>query len=435
LLAQPNLLGHRRTWEVQQQLARAFAERGEKQLRQEDVAGAWADLLKAEQTGAADATAANLRQALTRLGLAEVRALLEVGEPARAVEAIDQLRDRAARPPELEPLDEAAKAWVQGQGQADRGDFPQALQTLDRVQRLLPWAARAVERYLFTVHERQQRFNELLQALHGAAQKERWHEVLRLSEEVLALAPQHNEARQFRTRAWRAVEPPTVVGPEAGRDQEVEETSAAKLPVAEAAGLPQAYHLWIDGVGGYLVCLGNRVTLGQATPESTVDVPLLADVSRLHATVTRDSEGYLLQAARPVRVNGKMVEKTLLRNGDRVTLGHCCQLQFRQPVPVSTSARLDLVSGHRLRLAVDGVLLMADTLVLGPGQQVHVNMPELKQPLILFRHKNGLGIRVTGTMKINGQSVRERGVLEPGANVVGEDFSLTLEPSRAVSRR
>jgi len=70
---------------------------------------------------------------------------------------------------------------------------------------------------------------------------------------------------------------------------------------------------------------------------------------------------------------------------------------------------------------------MADTLVLGPGQQVHVQMPDLKNPVILFRQKNGLGIRTTGKMKINGQWVQERGLLEAGAHVVGDDFSLTLE--------
>jgi hypothetical protein len=188
-----------------------------------------------------------------------------------------------------------------------------------------------------------------------------------------------------------------------------------------------AFHLWIDGVGGYLVCFGDRVTLGQAVPEATVDVPILADVSRLHASVTRDGEAYLLHALRPTRVNDKTVEMALLRNGDRVALGGSCQLQFRQPVPVSTSARLDVVSGHRLRLAVDGVLLMADTLVLGPGQQVHVNMPDLKLPVILFRHKDGLGIRGGGAMAIDGQNIRERGMLAMGARVVGEDFSLALE--------
>ena len=43
---------------------------------------------------------------------------------------------------------------------------------------------------------------------------------------------------------------------------------------------------------------------------------------------------------------------------------------------------------------MDGVLLMADTIVLGPGQNVHVELPELKQPVILFRQKNGMGIRI-----------------------------------------
>ena len=92
----------------------------------------------------------NLRQALTRHGLAEIRALLEGGEPVRAGEAIAQLRDRAARATDLEQLEEAAKTWVQAREQADRGDFPQALQALERVQRLLPWAARTVVVFLPT---------------------------------------------------------------------------------------------------------------------------------------------------------------------------------------------------------------------------------------------------------------------------------------------
>jgi FHA domain len=191
--------------------------------------------------------------------------------------------------------------------------------------------------------------------------------------------------------------------------------------------LQGAFYLWIDGIGGYLVCLDNQIKLGQATPQGTADVQLVADVSREHALVTRDPEGYLLQALRPTRVNGKMKEKALLRNGDRLTLGKSCQLQFQQPVPISTSARLEPVSGHRLRLAVDAVLLMADTLVLGPGQQVHVHMPDLKKPLILFRQMNGLGIRTEESLTIDGKSVSGRGALGLQAQVAGEEFSFALE--------
>jgi hypothetical protein len=156
-------------------------------------------------------------------------------------------------------------------------------------------------------------------------------------------------------------------------------------------------------------------------------VPLFADVSRLHATLTRDAEGYLLEAVRPLLVNNEPVSKTLLRANDRVTLGSCCQVRFRQPAPVSASARLDLVSGHRLPLSVDGVLLMADTLLLGSGAHVHVEMPDSKSKVVLYRHKEGLGVRCGGDLSINGQRCRERGLLGPHATVTGEDFAFAVE--------
>jgi hypothetical protein len=191
---------------------------------------------------------------------------------------------------------------------------------------------------------------------------------------------------------------------------------------------PQRFLLWVDGVGGYLVCLGHRVTLGQATPDGYVDIPLYADVSRLHAAVTRENGSYVLEAMRPVQVNGQAVEKALLRPNDRITLGTTCQLQFRQPAPVSASGRLDLTSGQRLPLAVDGVILMADTLLLGPESQMHVTIPELKHPVVLYRHKDGLGVRCTGPFVIDGQRCQERGLLRPASSVSGEDFAFALEP-------
>src|SRR5947199_188754 len=82
------------------------------------------------------------------------------------------------------------------------------------------------------------------------------------------------EARALRTRAWRALQPATVSQAPPGEATEA----------GPAEPLPPRFFLWIDGVGGYLVCLGARLTFGQALPEARVDVPLVADVSRLHAT-------------------------------------------------------------------------------------------------------------------------------------------------------
>src|SRR5262249_35485074 len=176
-----------------------------------------------------------------------------------------------------------------------------------RVRRLLPTPFPALERLHNDLEEQRTRFAGLLVKLHHAAQRKDWHEVMQLAEETLAIAPNHAEARRARTQAWKAIEPTTVVAPPAAK-------RAEPPPAPE---LPKRFLLWIDGVGGYLVCLANRITLGQAIPEATVDVPIFADVSRLHATLTRDTEGYLLEAARPVLVNSRSTAKALLHPGDR----------------------------------------------------------------------------------------------------------------------
>ena len=50
-------------------------------------------------------------------------------------------------------------------------------------------------------------FAEKIVKLHEAVEKEKWREVVGLAEEVLALAPQHPEARKARALAWKAIEP------------------------------------------------------------------------------------------------------------------------------------------------------------------------------------------------------------------------------------
>jgi tetratricopeptide (TPR) repeat protein len=423
LLTQPAIRDHRAVGDLLAQLARGYVEHGERQLELDDTEGAWRDLLQAEQLQLAEKGVDRLRQALSRLGLAEVRALLHTGETRRADEAVARLRERRVRSAELQVLEEATRDWLQARELADRGEFALALNTVERVRRRLHDRPRILEEFAAGLERNSAGFSGLLVRLHEAADAGRWREVLEVAEQVLAVAPHHPEARKARSRAWKAVEPVTIAMP--GPAAQVNGDSDS----GTGDGLPTRFMLWIDGVGGYLVCLGARLTFGQSALEAHVDVPLIADVSRLHASLTRDPEGYVLEAVRPIQVNGQSVTRTLLQSGDRVTLGSSCQFQFRQPVPISTTARLDLVSGHRLPLAVDVIFLMADTLVLGDGPQVHVSVPDLKQPLVLFRQKDTLGIRHSGKLNINGHIGGERLVLSDlHATVSGENISFALEP-------
>src|SRR5262245_9972532 len=101
LLSQPGARGHKRSWKLLQQVARSFVERGERRLRHDDAEAAWLDLLQAEQMGGTESGTDRMRQALVRLGLTQVRALVEAGDPARAVETVALLSERSVRHPEL----------------------------------------------------------------------------------------------------------------------------------------------------------------------------------------------------------------------------------------------------------------------------------------------------------------------------------------------
>jgi len=344
LLGQSAAQGHKGSWELLQQVAVGFVQRGERHLRQDDLEAAWNDLLLAEQVGQADdSNAVKLRQALVRLGLDEVKALLEAGDPGRALAAAELLRGRNVRQAELQRLEAVAKDWAQARELADRGEFNVALLTIERLRRLAPELS-VLERIQQELARRRETCTAALVQLHEAVDEGHWRKAVERADLVLEAAPQQAQARKARAQAWRVLEPSTV----GVKHRPPEATPKAANPA-------NRFLLWIDGVGGYLVCLGSKVTIGQATPEAVVDVPFFADISRIHATLTRDGGSYLLEAARSLQVNGQPTEKALLQAGDRVTLGTSCQLKFSQPVPVSASARLDLASGHRLALAVDAV--------------------------------------------------------------------------------
>ena len=137
--------------------------------------------------------------------------------------------------------------------------------------------------------------------------------------------------------------------------------------------LPDRLMLWVDFVGGYLICLRDEVTLGQPAGGDSPDVPIMGDLSRRQAIVRRQGEGYSIEAVREVRLNGKPVSRTAaLWDGSVIELGEGVRLRFRQPHPLSATARLEFLSRHRTQPSTDGVLLMAESCILGRSSSSHV---------------------------------------------------------------
>ena len=198
-------------------------------------------------------------------------------------------------------------------------------------------------------------------------------------------------------------------------------TLTAKQPTSR-------YVLWIDAVGGFLVCRGDQITIGQAVPGNRVDVPILADLRGTHAIIRREGDQYLIEPLGSLRIDGKKTESAaLLSDGDEIELGESVRLRFRRPHPLSASARLEFTSRHRCPAAPDGVLLMAESCVLGPREASHVVCRDWSDDVVLFWQKGELFCRAGQPLEIDGRKCHSRAPLRPGSHLAGEDFSLSLE--------
>lgn len=418
--------GDRRLWALRADVVRGYVERGERSLRNDDVDAAWDDLNAATSLSSTSDPGVNrLRENLVNHSVAELRAMLEAGKPLQCLEAIGRFRERNAPSLAVTPLEEAARDWQAAIDHADKGEFTLARPLLDRVRPKLAARTIGLNHYEEALNTREDRFRVMWAQLQESTVAGDWREILRNADEVLQVAPRHREAQQSRNRAWQMLQP-DVVRP----TPKLSETTAFHHapPPDSQAGLPKRFFLWIDGIGAYLVCLGNRVSIGQATSEGPIDVPIFADVARIHAMLTRDAECYLLEASKAVTLNGQPADQAVLQEGDRISLGSSCHFNFTQPVPGGMTARLTLAGARRLPMAVDGVLLMADILVLGPGDKTHIQIPELEKPVYIVRQKEQLIVKSETEIRIEGQKFDKQATLPRCGTITIEPISFAIEP-------
>jgi tetratricopeptide (TPR) repeat protein len=440
---------YRQTRDLAVRVGQALAMRAEKHLRQGDSRRAWVDIEAAEQLNGSIEQIGRLRQELVRCGLHEAAEFLKAGQPVPALEALERLAKHGASSPEIRRLHDAATAWRAAVEQARAGRLAQALEQFDKARGLLP-DCEPLEHATQAAWAARDRLAELQSQLHRALDAKDWSAALAVADEMLGLAPEHVQARAARRRAWQAVGAP-VSGIAAGRHAMVADfrkdqpegptvVRGPGSPLADAAGPPAPretpddtdhggrFLLWIDGVGGYLVCLGARVSLGQPAGWH-VDVPIMADLSRLHAWIERDGEGYLLRSARAAAVNGRSVqEKAVLADNAEIVLGQAVRLRFRQSSPLSATARLELASSHRLSVPADAVLLMSDTCIIGPTAASHVVARGWNRDVVLYRQGDELWCRTAGDFSIDDVACHDRGRLTLSSRIKGDGFSLALEP-------
>ncbi len=201
-----------------------------------------------------------------------------------------------------------------------------------------------------------------------------------------------------------------------------------KHDLLEETGGEPHHVMWVDGVGGFLMVESDEAMVGQALPSSKVDIAIVGDLSRQAAAIRRSGGDYLVQPLQASALNGQEIERPkLLSHGDELQFGKSVKLNFHKPSPLSSTARLTMKSLHRFKPHVDGVLLLADSCILGPSASSHVLCPEWNGELLLFRKAERWVFRTLEVVTVDGQETQGEIPMVPGMRMQGDDFSLSIE--------
>lgn len=172
-------------------------------------------------------------------------------------------------------------------------------------------------------------------------------------------------------------------------------TSFAAL--SKAGNLGESLQLWIDGCGGFALLPGVCWSVGGAGEPSAVDVAVQADWPRRAGKIQREDTDYFWETDDGCRM--------LLHPPMTVPIPGSACLTLHRPSPLSRSASLRITPPHRFVGHVDQVILVADSVLIGPSSACHIHCRQLSQRWILT--PNGQDLRLHGPAGEPAREIRQ----------------------------
>lgn len=441
-------------------LTQALIDRAQTATSSSNLALAWKDLSLTSKVALAqdaDAVSREFNQ-LVELTLKSAESLLSQSKLTDALQMIDQLGKRDVMDGRADRLRSVIACLQQAERLAALGEFTQSLRQLEKAKDIQPGLP-FIEPRISTCSLRQMQLRELTAQLHSTALKCQWGDVNKCCQKILAIAPKHEVALNAQQHCLTQIKRKTNSGiratqvrqsfPLAGpvgnsfcqfANSPAEASSGNSESVGPSPDVPPVYRtssflVWIDGVGGYLVCADGVNTIGRAVENSKISIPIVSDLRQRHARIETSHGQHLLQGlGGSVSVAGvEVTEPVELKSDQIIELEGGVKLKYRQSHPLSKSARLDFVSRHRTHPWSDAVLLAGQSIVFGPNRNNQVFCPFWKSDLILFQQKQKWYCRGKTKFEIDGVVVEKEGEVKFNSRIEGQDFSMTLEPLVAKS--
>ena len=457
---------------VSRRLVEALIERADEAIAIGNLGPAWKDLTTASEiaTPKDEDIVSRHKTQLVELTIESAESLLSSGKITHAVQLVHLLSDRKIMDWRADRIQSVAQCLHQADEMAALGKLDEAISQLEQAKNIQPNLP-FIESRLAAGRQRQIQMKELTEELHSTALKCLWGDVSKCCQKILTIAPKHQIAldaqRHCVTRAQRKTsaglratqipdstmrisksnsffqigevgengsgqdDPNRDAGSNVDTDSDYVGNESFACDRQRDTGIPRggSFILWVDGVGGYLVCPGEVSTVGQAVPHSNVAIPIQGDLRRRHVRLETVGGQHLIHPLGDVSVDGEtLASPAEIKNKQTISLDGGVKLQYTQSHPLSKTARLDFVSRHRTHPWSDAVLLASQSIILGPNRDNHVFCPTWRFDMIIFQRKNKWFCRTKEAFEIDGKTVDKEGEIQINSRIVGEDFSVTLEP-------
>jgi hypothetical protein len=406
-------------------LANALAHRADRHLSLDNEDAAWMDLTSAESLRSNLPRIEKLRSTLTKLMVSRAQNCLKEGDLRQCELVLGKLRDRNGNSSELSTLGTTCVMWIEGREFAETGEFQPAMASLERVRRRLIGSDTGVLRELETLSKKKNDFELLKPEFNDAVSKRDAPRIIELANRLLLIAPRDHTINRIRNAFLRGIE---------GNSKAVSGFEKPETPaVPESKTFDySSFFLWIDGFAGYFVLLDDKVSIGHSGSENPVNLPWVADIGRVHASLVRQKECFVIEPHLPVAIDGQLVTQTSILDEDTcISLGETCKINFKLPHRGSLTALLYPSSNHRPPVPVDGIILLSQSLILWDNEASHIRVPGLDKKIVLYRTSQGINIKSEGVTVVDGKKLFVSALLGNNSLVISGAVTFSLEPAPA----
>jgi len=418
-------------------LTRSLIVRAQRSTCKGDLSAAWTDLSTASEIALPEDQDSLSRQKsnLVEVTVEAADSFLSQGKIAAAIGLVRELESREILDWRADRIGKTARLIQASDQAAARGNMAASRMQLEQAEQLRPDLTLLETRKKAAIHH-WTLLKQTTRLLQKAFLKSKWEQAEQYCRQLLAIAPNYQVAIDARTKLFENKknqgDTPTSVIKETVYEPLIQ-FEWVDQPVCESR---RTFLIWVDSVGGFLVCPGDVTFLGAAVPDSNVEIPLMGDLRRRHARIDRVKGGHAILPFGSTTINGKtIVDSHPLTEGCRIEMENAVRLTYRQPHPLSQSAKLEFASRHRTQPWSDGIVLACGSIILGPESRNHIHCPNWNTNVVLFWRDGVWNCRADRNFQIDGASFGREGKFHLKSRIVGEDFSFSIEEVKNIPTR